>query len=117
MPKCARCVAQTLPPTVQQAVVEHKTKRTLKVYIRLHDSRGLSLGTRDEAAYLYEMAERTDEAYGEPTRLQNGMFEKLLSGSFDREGQFFIVQENPLPATVLGYVSEVDIGDVDRRGN
>lgn len=112
-----RCVAQTLPPTVQQAVVEHKTKRTLKVYIRLHDSRGLSLGTRDEAAYLYEMAERTDEAYGEPTRLQNGMFEKLLSGSFDREGQFYIVQENPLPATVLGYVSEVDIGDVDRRGN
>jgi hypothetical protein len=58
------------------------------------------------------MKERTDEPYGEPTRLQDGMRPYIVGGSFEREGQMYITVDDPLPATILGFTTHVDIGDV-----
>lgn len=112
-----RCVGKSLPPTVAQSVVEHKLKRVTNVFMRVYQSRGLKLGDDDTDAKLYPFKERTDEPYAEPTRLQGGMKPVSIQGSYEREGQFYFVQDEPLPSTVLGYVAQVDIGDVDRRGN
>lgn len=103
-------VAQTLPPTTSEGVIEDKKKRIVGVNMRLHDSRGVKAGS--SLTNLQPIKERTDEPYGEPTRLQNGMKPYTLGGSYDREGQMYIVVEDPLPATILGFITNLDVGDV-----
>lgn len=105
-----RPVAQTLPPTTSEATIESKKKRIVGVTMRLHDSRGVKVGS--SLTNLQPMKERTDEPYGEPTRLQDGMHQYTVGGSFEREGQMYIVVDDPLPATILGFISHLDIGDV-----
>ena len=108
-----KCITRTLPPVSGDQVIEAKRKRTVAVKMRLLDSRGLSAGTK--LTNLIPMKERTDEAYNEPTRLQEGVRELAIPSGFDTEGQFYIVQDNPLPATLLGFIHDLEIGDVERR--
>lgn len=104
------CVAKTLPPTSTDAVIEAKRKRIVSILTRLYQSRGLEEGTT--LNNLKEMKERTDEAYGEPTRLQEGMKSLQVQGRYTREAQAYFVQRKPLPASILGFVTEMDVGDV-----
>lgn len=110
-----QCVAKTLPPTTPQKVIESKRKRPVKMLARVHDTRGLKSGTAVD--HLYPFKERTTEAYAEPTRLQYGYKPISVHAGFDREAQVYFVQDDPLPATLLGIISDMDIGDVDARGN
>lgn len=103
------CLIQTLPATAQSAIIEGKLKRVVGVYGRLVDTRGLKWG--DALDNLFEMRDRTTEKYGEPTELRAGMDYTTFESSFEREGQFYIQQTYPLPATVLGMVLDVEVGD------
>lgn len=109
-----RCIVKTLPPTINGAVVEGKVKRNVGVKARLADSRGLKVGNALKASKLYPMKERTDEAYAEPTRLQNGVRELLVEAEFNYEAQLYYVQDYPLPATILSLVTDMVVGDVSR---
>jgi hypothetical protein len=109
-----RCIAQTLPPTAGDTIIEGKRKRVVGFKARIFDTRGLKSG--NSLSRLYAMKERTDEAYAEPTRLQTGMKKILVDANYNREAQTYFVQEDPLPATILGFVMDLDIGDVDQRG-
>lgn len=104
-----QCVAQTLPTIANDAPIEGRRKRIVGTAVRIHDTRGLKAGTRLDA--LYEMKERTDEPYGEPTRAQEGMKYLGVEPVWDDHGQLYYVQDYPLPATVLGYVLDVEVGD------
>lgn len=108
-----RCVAQTLPPIVQGAVIEPARKRIVGVAIRFQESRGLLTGARLEK--LYALKERTNEAWGEPTRLLNGVRVLMLEPHWNVEGQTYFVQDDPLPATLLGHVVQTDVGDNDAK--
>lgn len=103
------CVAQNLPLNVSGAVVENKRKRVTALAVRVKDTRGLKSGT--SLTKLYEMKERSIELYGEPVPLISGIRHVLLEPVWDENGQTFLVQDNPLPATVLGYVMESEMGD------
>jgi hypothetical protein len=103
-------VAQTLPPTIPGGEnIDARIKDPLKASLRLRDSRGLKVGAKLDK--LYEMKERTTEPYGAPTEMMQGYKEVPMGADWDVNGQFYIVQEFPLPATVLGYTLDLDVGD------
>lgn len=104
-----RCILRTLPPSSQQIVMENKRKKVYGVYMRNLKSRGIKTGgTLDN---LYEARERVDEEMGQPIREISGVQGVLIDTDWDINGQTYIVQDNPLPATVLGLVVDADMGD------
>ena len=76
---------------------------------RLNQARGLKYGNR--LAKLYQFRERTAEAYGEPTALLSEMKTGQMQSQFTKDGQMYVVQDQPLPATLLGFVLQTEIGD------
>jgi hypothetical protein len=104
-----QAATRTLPPTVPNTPVESKRKRVVGVGVRLQETRGLKIGrTLDQ---LYELRERTTELYSSPTFAVNGMKYKIISTNWDTEGQTYFVQDDPLPATLLGLVPDLEVGD------
>lgn len=107
------CIAQTLPPTMAEPnVIEGKRKSIVGSAVRVHDTRGLQVGAT--LSSLYPMKERTTEAYGEPTVLQRGFKHILIQSDWDDNGQTLYVQDQPLPATILGLVTDMEVGDDSR---
>lgn len=104
-----KCVAKTLPMIVPNAGIEAKRKRIVGLAVRLDRARGLACGRSLDD--LYEIRERTTEPYGHPILMSNGVKYQLLSSNWDVEGQTYIVQDYPLPATLLGLVSDIEVGD------
>lgn len=101
--------ARTLPPTIPNTPVESRRKRVVGVGVRLQETRGLKIGrTLDQ---LYELRERTTELYSSPTFTVNGMKYKIISTNWDTDGQTYFVQDDPLPATLLGLVPDLEVGD------
>lgn len=107
-----QCVAQTLPPTSATEIIEGKRKNIIGSAVRVHDSRGLKVGSSLDK--LYEMKERTVELYGEPVELQRSNKYILIAADWDENGQTYYVQDYPLPASVLGLVTDLDVGDDPR---
>lgn len=103
------CVAQTLPPVVSDAVIESRRKRVLGVATRVYDTVGLSTG--NDLNNLYPAKERIDELWGEPVGLFSGFRAQLIEPIWDDNGQTYFVQSDPLPATLLGLVFEIEVGD------
>lgn len=105
-----QCVAQTLPLTTTQAVIEGRRKRIMGVIPRLNETRGLKAGRKLDN--LYAMRERSVEDYGEPTMLQSGINKTILvQPKWEREGQVYFVEDDPLPASLLGIVLTTEVGD------
>lgn len=104
------CKLKSLRLTVPNNIVEHRRKRITGVALRVKETRGLKLG-----GYSYDkirpMKERTTEAYNEPTRLQEGVKVMPVDPHFEEDVQLHIIQSDPLPATLLGWVLETEIGD------
>lgn len=104
-----KCIAKTLPDTTQQAVIEAKRKRTVGLGIRFNETRGMEYGNRLDN--LYPIRERTTEPYGVPTKLINGIKYVIPSTEWSEDNQSYFVQSQPLPATILGLVTDMEIGD------
>jgi hypothetical protein len=104
-----RPVARTLPLTYSRQVIENRRKRVVEIAANVNKTRGLKWG--DTLDDLYEVKERTDEDYNAPTRLQNGNQFVTINAGFDDTGQVYLVQDYPLPATVVGLVLDVEVGD------
>lgn len=104
-----RCLAKTLPLTAPQTVIESRRKRIVGVAIRLYNSRGVLVGISPNN--LYSIKERTAEIWGEPTELLTEMKHVPTQAKWDDEGSFYYVVDDPLPATILGYVLDTEVGD------
>lgn len=104
-----RCIGQTLPPTVPDMPIEARRKRVVSMAVRLYKSRGLLVG-RDLNS-LYPIKERTNEAYGAPTKLINGVKYQLLDSEWNEDSQTYFVQDDPLPSSILGLVPDLEVGD------
>lgn len=103
------CRAKSLPLIVPNAGIEAKRKRIVGLGLRLDRTRGLKNGpARDR---LYEMRERTGEAMGRPTRLINGVEYQMVASQWDAEGQTYFEVSDPLPATILSLVFDMEVGD------
>lgn len=91
------------------ATVAGKRKKICAVSLRVENTRGLKVGQDEDT--LLEIKERFQENYGEPIPLFTGDERITLNYKWSEEGDFFIQQDNPLPATVLGYIPEIQVGD------
>lgn len=76
-----------------------KKQRLVSVCVHLLNSRGGKIGT--QTSTLTELCQRTDEAYNEAIRLQNGPVQVSLSDIHQPQSGVRIVQDEPLPLTVL----------------
>lgn len=103
------CVARTLPPVISDTAIESRRKRVVGLGVRLSETRGLKIGRT--LNQLYELRERTTELYSSPTFTINGMKYKIISTNWDNDGQTYFVQDAPLPATLLGIVPDLEVGD------
>ena len=103
------CVMQTLPPTVTDVPTEAKRKRVVGIAVRLNESRGLEMGRAIDD--LYPLRERTNEAWGTPIVPLNGYKYQILSTEWNEDAQTYFVQSDPLPASILALVPDLDIGD------
>lgn len=101
--------AQTLSPTAPDAIIEGHRKNIKGVALRLNEGRGLAIGPLESSTY--EMKDRTSETYGEPTDLRTGSFYESVDGGWDEETSLWFIQRYPLPASLLGFVTDLEVGD------
>ena len=104
-----RSLAKNLPLNVDGLTLENKRQRITGMAMRLNNTRGLTGGNSLNALYALKL--RTGEDYGEATELKSGMTTLLVEPIWDNEVTSYLVQDDPLPATVLGYVLETELGD------
>lgn len=106
-----RCILRTLPPSVVGAVIEDKLKRVAGLAFRTDETYGLKTGERlDE---LDEIKWEPSEFGGATVNPFSGMKDTFVDGRFTVDGQVYFVQDAPFHASILGYVLQLDLGDVD----
>lgn len=96
-------------PNQEQPTVQGKRKKISAVTLRLANSRGLKVGPLGQT--LYEIKDRTLIPMSQPEPLFTGDERINLDPNFNVQGQISIVQENPLPVSVLGFMPELTMGD------
>lgn len=83
-------------------------KRINSVTAICEQSRGIFAGT--DADHLYELKQRSSENYNDSIRLLTGLAEIQVSGKWEQPGRIFIRQSDPLPASILGVLFDVQAG-------
>jgi hypothetical protein len=104
------CQLRTLYLDIGEPTIQGKRKKVAAVTVRVADSRGLQVGPREDM--MDEIKERGPDAFlGEPIELITGDERIVVDPLWDEKGQIYIEQSNPLPATVLGVIPEIVVGD------
>lgn len=88
--------------------VQGKFKKVSGLTTRVHETRGLKMGSDFDHLVEYKM--RASQPYGQPIDLQTGDQWIIMDPSWNIYGQICIQQDYPLPATVLGVVPVVTVG-------
>lgn len=90
-----------------QPTVQSRKKAVSRLAVRVRDTRGLKSGINENK--LYETKERdVSMGYGNiPAKTGEQIFE--LGGTWTNGGQVLIRQDNPLAATILAVIPEIDI--------
>jgi hypothetical protein len=97
-------------PTQEQPTTQGKRKKISAVTLRLANSRGMVVGPLGQA--LYEIKDRTlGTPMGQPEPLYTGDHRVTLDPNFNVQGQIAMVQSDPLPVTLLGFMPELTMGD------
>lgn len=89
--------------------MQARYKAISRLFIRVEKTLGGRVGD-NEGSILDEPKYRSDEAYGCHTRLRTGDIELSFPGGFNRAGQIYFRQEEPLPFTILAFIPEVTVG-------
>jgi hypothetical protein len=100
---------QTLNIDTGDPTTQGKRKKIPSATLRVERTRGLKVGT--DFNYLTEIKMRTTEPYGYPIQPFTGDQQLPLDSTFDAQGRLCWRQDYPLPATVLGVIPEVVVGD------
>lgn len=103
---------RTLPAEAGAAngTAQGKMKQVARVKCRLVETvAGKSGRTLTELDELN--VRRSDDSMDTTPALRSGIFESLMDASFDREGQFYIVQDIPAPMTIAALMPEFDGAD------
>lgn len=82
-------------------------QRVIYVVVRFENTRGVFFGP--DADHLDEMKTRNYEGYLEETQMFTGEKDLQFDGKWERSGQVFLRQEDPLPVTVLLWAPEVEV--------
>jgi hypothetical protein len=87
--------------------VRDRPKLISSVTLQVKDSRGLKAGP--DLDRLEEVKTEFD-AFDNPIALQTGIQEFSTSADWNKSARFVVVQEDPLPATILGLIPHVTLG-------
>lgn len=105
------CVAKALPPSVPNAIIEPDRKRVLAVASYHNEARGVLYGTSLDK--MYEPQKLNPSDVGLPPSLSSGYHFASLEPVWEVEGSFYIKQPDPLPASILGWVIDLEKGEDD----
>ncbi len=103
------CIARNLPLAFPNEPAVSRRKRVVGLGMRMFESLGIEAGPSLDD--LRPMKERTDERWGEATRLRSGMRLLAIDPEWDENGQTYFVQYEPFPSTILGFVLDLEVGD------
>jgi hypothetical protein len=98
---------QTLRLDAGDGQLQGRKKVIPFVTIRMDRTRGLAGGPREDR--LFEL-KQGPTAYDQPTGLLTGDYKLSTPGDWTTSGQLFFRQAYPLPATILGIIPEVQVG-------
>jgi hypothetical protein len=101
--------AQLLSIESPSGTIQGKMAHINGVSVRVKDTRGLRVGPSFDQLEPFE--DRTDEAFGEPTRLQNGIRTMPLRPDWLQGASACFRQADPLPWTLIQAVLDVDVED------
>lgn len=102
------CEGVSLPLSDPEALVDSHRRRLVGLAARLFETRGLEIGADPRA--IYEMKDRGFEDWDEKTSLRSDVSYVPLADNWKRDAQVIFRQRYPLPAHILGYVTEVEAG-------
>lgn len=108
---------QTLPIDLGNPTVQSKMKKIPEVTVRVQETLGLSIGTT-----FNDLVPMKDLVVGNVGGQSNTVVSGLVTGDartildpkYYTTGQYCIQQSYPLPATVLGVIPEVTVGDTSK---
>lgn len=116
------CDLQTLPLELGDPTVQGKVKKINNVDVLVADTLGLSIGSSfNHLTPMKDLVRGNVSSMltGQDTQvvsdLINGQARTFLDPTYTVPGQYAIRQSLPYPATVLGVVPDVTIGDGDTR--
>jgi hypothetical protein len=114
------CDLKTLPLELGDPTVQGKVKKINHVDVRVSETLGLSIGQDFSATSLKIMKDLvvgnvssmlTGQAVQRITDLVTGDARTFLSPAYTVPGQYCIRQSQPLPASVLGVIPNITVGD------
>ena len=117
------CKLKTLPLDMGDPTIQGKVKKINAVVVLVADSLGLYIG----AEFGSRMVPMKDLIVGNVSSMLTGQSSQIVTGlingqartfldpTFTIPGQYCLEQRLPLPATVLGLISDYTIGDTGRR--
>jgi hypothetical protein len=104
-----QCQLQSMYIDVGEPTIQTKFKKISDIFARVVNTRGLKAGP--DFQHLVEIKERSTQPYGSPVELITGDEGPLyLSPSWNRAGQVCFQQDYPLPATLAGFISYLNVG-------
>jgi hypothetical protein len=90
--------------------VRERPKAIPRVALLVKDSRGFKSGPNIDNLYDFKL--REFEGYEAPIGLYSGVMDVYVDTSWDVNGRFVVVQDDPLPATILSLIPEVGVSGV-----
>lgn len=108
---------QTLPIDTGDPTIQGKVKSIPSVTVRCADTLGLSIGhdftslTPMKDLVLGNVGSQTNQVV---TGLVTGDARTILGPQYDTPGQYCIQQSNPYPASILGVIPELVVGDTPK---
>jgi hypothetical protein len=103
------CIAQTLPVTVGNLVLESRRKSFAGLAIRLDKAAGLKVG--NSLSQLYSIADKAQRYWATADRIRDEIVYEPVRKTWERDESLFIVQDLPMPAGVLNTIRDMDLGD------
>lgn len=100
---------QTLYLDTGEPTIQGKRKNIIAMSMRVDQTRGLEAGPTFDDLTAYK--DRDLNTIGQPIELFTGDQRLVIGGGWTTEAQMCVEQSNPLPATILGLIPEIQLGD------
>lgn len=107
---------QTLELDTGEPTIQGKRKKITGVTLKIKDTLGLTIGQTFDASSQTVMQDLVIGNLNVPdnvlvTGLYTGMARTIIDPDWNTDGQYCIQQPNPFPASILGVIPEITIGD------
>lgn len=99
---------QRFAANVSDGTSQGRKKRIIDLVVRVNDSGTFKVG-RDESNLDTKYDPERALVLGAPYALFTGDIRTGFEGGYDREGRLFIVQDKPMPLTVISIYPEVEV--------